>query len=171
MFDEEELITPDDVRGDATTLNEAVTTTGWPTVGASRGKVLFFLDNGGHVHERYLAGRAALEGRAAFTSAAAVGDADRAMVKRNDPLDDAIDDDVAAGYLVRTRADADLIESWTNDTGPREAAFASGAQIVSTDFPATKRVATGYAVTFGQPVEVRCNIVRVRTCPNGPFEP
>lgn len=170
VFDDDELITPDDVRGDAATLDEAVTTTGWPTVGESRGRVLFFLDNGGDVHEQYLAGRPNLEGRAAFTSAAEAGDADRAVVKRNDPLDDTIDDEVAAGYLVRTRADADLVESWTNDTGPRDAALASGAQIISTDFPAAKRAATGYAVTFGQAVEVRCNAVLVTACPTTPID-
>ncbi|NLA37615.1 MAG: hypothetical protein GX868_18280 [Actinobacteria bacterium] len=165
VFDDSELITPDDVRGEAATLNEAVTTAGWPTVGDSRGKVLFFLDNGGHVHEHYLAGRPNLEGRTAFTSAAEAGDADRAVTKRNDPLDGTIDDEVAAGYLVRTRADADLVESWTNNTGPREAAISSGAQIVSTDFPKANKADTGYVVTFGQSVEVRCNVVRVRTCP------
>ena len=40
------LITPDDVRGDQPDLRTAVTTVGWPTVADSRGKFLFFLDNG-----------------------------------------------------------------------------------------------------------------------------
>lgn len=170
VFDEERLITPDDVRGDAPTLREAVTGRGWPTVGESRGKVLFFLDNGGHVHERYLDGRPNLEGRVAFTSAAGPDDPDRAVVKLNNPHDASIEEAVRAGYLVRTRADADLVESWTNDTRPRDAALQSGAQIVSTDFPRAKRAANGYVVTFDRPVEVRCNPVTVRACPTDGFE-
>jgi hypothetical protein len=42
---------------------------------------------------------------------------------------------VAAGYVVRTRADADTEEARDNDTTTRDAAIASGAQWVSTDYP------------------------------------
>ena len=42
--------------------------------------------------------------------------------------------DVKAGYLVRTRADADTWEARHNDRRPQTAAFASGAQYVSTDY-------------------------------------
>ena len=35
----DDLLTPDDVRGSSATLEEAVTTDGWPTLGATRGKV------------------------------------------------------------------------------------------------------------------------------------
>ena len=38
---------------------------------------------------------------------------------------------VAAGYMVRTRADADTTEARSNNTVRREAAFASGAQAVA----------------------------------------
>lgn len=41
---------------------------------------------------------------------------------------------VAAGYLVRTRADIDTIEARSGDTALQAAAFASGAQYVSTDY-------------------------------------
>ena len=40
--------------------------------------------------------------------------------------------DVKAGFVVRTRADADTVEARTNDTKRRDAALASGAQYVST---------------------------------------
>ena len=36
--------------------------------------------------------------------------------------------------VVRTRADADTVEARTGETARREAAFASGAQYVSTDY-------------------------------------
>ena len=41
---------------------------------------------------------------------------------------------VAAGYIVRTRADIDTVEARNNDTARREAALASGAQVISTDY-------------------------------------
>ena len=42
---------------------------------------------------------------------------------------------VRAGFIVRTRADADVVEAISNDHSREQAAWASGAQIVSTDFP------------------------------------
>jgi hypothetical protein len=41
---------------------------------------------------------------------------------------------VRAGYLVRTRADADTIEARNGDDTRMQAAFESGAQFVSTDY-------------------------------------
>lgn len=54
----------------------------------------------------------------------------------NDPRDqaEAIRQALAAGLLVRTRADADTREARAGDARRRDAAFASGAQIVSTDY-------------------------------------
>ena len=45
VFPADRLITPDDVRGARPTLEEAVLEDGWPTLGESRGKVMFLLDN------------------------------------------------------------------------------------------------------------------------------
>ena len=42
--------------------------------------------------------------------------------------------DVAKNFLVRTRADADTVEARSNTTARRDAALASGAQYVSTDY-------------------------------------
>jgi hypothetical protein len=41
---------------------------------------------------------------------------------------------VKAGLIVRTRADADTAEARRNDRSRQQAAFASGAQYVSTDY-------------------------------------
>ena len=41
---------------------------------------------------------------------------------------------VRAGLIVRTRADADTLEARANATARQAAAFASGAQYVSTDY-------------------------------------
>src|SRR4051794_34218198 len=60
VFGADDLITPDLVRGGHATLEEAVLTDGWPTLGATRGKVMFMLDNGGAVQAAYLAGHPSL---------------------------------------------------------------------------------------------------------------
>ena len=49
VFDDDQLITPDLVRGDAATLEEAVLETGWPTMAVARGRMMFALDNGDEV--------------------------------------------------------------------------------------------------------------------------
>lgn len=152
------LITPDDVRGDAVDLNTAITTTGWPTLAESRGKVLFFMDNA-DLREPYLAGHPSLEGRVMFTSSGE-GEPDGAILKVNEPGDGSrIADLVAQGYIVRTRADADLREAWAGDTSRADVALASGAQVVSTDFPVGETYPpTGYRVSFDDmAVQGRCN--------------
>jgi len=60
-----------------------------------------------------------------------------AIVKLNDPFSDAqaITDAVEAGYVVRTRADTPISQAQSGDTAMQRAAFASGAQWVSTDYP------------------------------------
>ena len=84
----------------------------------------------------------------------------------NDPIKDfaRIQRLVRAGYLVRTRADANTLEARVNDTRRREQAFASGAQAISTDyyFPAT-HFGTDYRVSIDG--GIRCNPVLLsETC-------
>jgi hypothetical protein len=164
VMDAGDLITPDDVRGSHPTLDEAVTTDGWPTLGASRGKFLFLMDNKGGYRTNYLNGHPNLENRVLFTNADP-GDPDAGFVERNNSSDASIPGLVQSGYVVRTRADGDTKEARANDTGPRDAALASGAQWVSTDYEGP-----GLAVGFTTPYSVeipggtvaRCNPV------NGP---
>lgn len=161
VFADDRMITPDDVRGSRTTLREAVLTDGWPTLGESRGQVMFLMDNDGGYRDDYLDGHPSLAGRVLFSNADP-GDDDAAFLKRNDPFDAAIPDLVEQGFVVRTRSDGDTVEARANDTGPRDAALASGAQWVSTDYPAP-----GLAVGFDSPFYVqipggtvaRCNPV------------
>ncbi len=150
------LITPDDVRGDAPDLRTAVSTVGWPSVAESRGRFLFFIDNA-DTRDLYLQGHPSLEGRMMFTSSGE-GRPDGAVLKENDPGDGArIRSLVEQGYLVRTRADADVVSP---DPATRDVALASGAQIVHTDFPPGESHGTsGYVVSFGTRVATRCNPV------------
>jgi len=164
VFPKKRLITPDDVRGDRTTLDEAVRLDGWPTLKQARGRVLFALDNGGRVRNLYREGRPALEGRVLFTNSDP-GSPDGAFLKLNNAIGRETDirDAVAAGYIVRTRADADTLEARSGDTTTREAALASGAQFVSTDYPVPDPdFGTGYFVEIPGGAPGRCNPV------NGP---
>ena len=126
------VITPDDVRGDDESLESVILNGGWPTIGDSRGKIYFGLDNGGQISDMYVDGHPALAGRVLFT-ASDPGTPEAAFLKLNTPTE-SIADYVAQGYIVRTRADADTKEARSGDTGPRDLALSSGAQFVSTDY-------------------------------------
>jgi len=155
VFRANDLITPDDVRGHARTLEQAVLTRGWPTLAKSRGKVMFLMDNAGAYRTSYLAGHPGLRGRVLFTNSTP-GQPDAGFIKDNDPTGAnlaRIQGEVRAGYLVRTRADVDTQQARTGDTTMRDAALASGAQWVSTDYPdpsLSARFGTGYAVRLPQ---------------------
>lgn len=157
VFDDEHLLTPDDVRGSASTLREAVTTTGWPTLAASRGKVLFALLNDDGKRAAYVEGHPSLRERVMFTLSG-VDAAESAVVSRPDPVGQAAEIAALApkGFLVRTRADADTVEARSGDVARRDAALASAAAWVSTDFvTADAKFGKGYVV---EP-RMRCNPV------------
>ncbi len=178
VFDDSDLITPDDVRRRGRTLEESVTRSGWPTLRESRGKVLFLLDNDpGAIRDAYVAGRPSLEGRVLFTNSRA-GFADAAFIKRNEPRGAntaQIQALVRDGYLVRTRSDVPLTTVLTGDTTQLEAALASGAQVVSTDFPEvgmTARYDSDFVAELPGGGPVRCNPVNARrSCRDERLEP
>jgi hypothetical protein len=165
VFPEEQIITPDEVRGERETLAEAIEHDGWPTLGDSRGRVIFLLDNGGGIKADYVAGHPSLRGRVLFTSSGP-GEAEAAFLKLNDSFGDfdQIQEAVAAGYIVRTRADGDTVEARTNDTRRRDAAIASGAQFVSSDYPAPDPdFGTGYFVQIPGGMPAACNPISAPT--------
>jgi calcium-dependent phosphoinositide phospholipase C len=155
------VLTPDFVRGGRATLEEAVRADGWPTVEAARGKIMLALDNEDAVRDAYVAGHPSLAGRAMFVSARP-GRPEAAFVKLNDALaDGALIGQLAAdGFLLRTRADVDTVEARRGDLSRRDAALASGAQCVSTDYPTPDPAfGTGYAVALPDGLPARCNPV------------
>lgn len=134
-FKPNELLTPDQVQGPAPSLRQAVMTEGWPRLGAVRGKVMFVLQADVAKAALYQGGRKNLEGRAMFVTAPE--DSPIASVLAiDDPIKDQarIAAAVKAGFLVMTRADDGTVEARANDVARRNAAFASGAQIIATDF-------------------------------------
>jgi hypothetical protein len=161
VFTADRLIVPDDVRRSFSTLEAAVLADGWPTLAEATGKVIFLMDNGGALRDLYRTGRPSLEGRVMFTSAEP-GSPDAAFVKVNDPLDAVgeIQALVAAGYVVRTRADVPTEQARTADTTQRDAALASGAQWVSTDYPVPGRSPfSEYSASLPGGTVARCNPV------------
>jgi hypothetical protein len=158
VFKSDEIITPDDVRGDSATLVEAVHAGRWPTLAQARGKVIFLLDQR-HVEPVYTAGHPSLEGRVLFTNAQP-GAPDAAFTEENDGSREEIDALVKQGYLVRTRSDENTDQARTNDTTRRDLALSSGAQMISTDYPASEPSQwTKYVVTFPNGLVARCNPV------------
>ena len=126
----------------------------WPLLDEARGKFILILDEGGAKRDMYYEG---WQQRPMFTNAPE-GHPAAAIMILNDPVSqfDEIQRLVKAGYMVRTRADADTREARGNDTRRRAAAFASGAQAVSTDYylPAT-HFGNEYQVSL--PKSIICN--------------
>jgi len=158
VFNESEMITPDTVRGKYPTLGKAVLAGKWPTLAQARGKVVFLMDQkkAGPI---YAAGHPSLKGRVLFTNADP-GQPDAAFVEQNDGTKEEIDSLVRRGYLVRTRSDEGTEAARTNDTKRRDTALASGAQMVSTDYPPSEPSQwTSYVVKLSGGVAGRCNPV------------
>jgi hypothetical protein len=162
VFPPERTITPDDVRGSAATLREAVQKSGWPTLESARGKVFYILHDEKKERELYTRDHPSLRGRAMFVRSDESRD-DAATFVLDDPRDKDIPRLVKAGYFIRTRADSDLRTKGPRPLARRDAAFASGAQIVSTDFPSGEaQNATGFVVEFERSSPARINPI------NGP---
>ncbi len=156
VFRPDQLITPNDVQGMRSTLREAVLEDGWPTLGESRGRFIIALDNGEPYISNYLSNFSGIRGALMFTNSATDSD-EAAFVKRNDPWASDIPDLVTAGFLIRTRADADTQEAVQNSIDRRDRAFASGAQYVSTDYPEPDLSLSDYSVAFDNGDTIRCN--------------
>ena len=131
----EKILTPDDVRGEYATLEEAILTQGWPELDKVKGKILFVLDEGGQKMEAYIQGHSSLKGRMMFVNAEP-GRPEAAFLIMNNPVRDQalIQERVKLGYLVRTRADANTMEARKNDYSRFEAALKSGAHFITTDY-------------------------------------
>lgn len=159
VFPRENIIMPDTVRGDAPTLREAVENQGWPLLKTACGKVLFILHDRGRWRDLYTHGRPSLEGRIMFVNSS-VDRSDAAILVMDNPQDLSIPEMVRRGFIIRTRADSGLREARRGDTSRRDAAFASGAHIISTDYPpGSAHPETGYEVLLPNGAPAQCNPV------------
>lgn len=128
------VITPDNVRGSYPTLKEAVLAGNWPTLKESRGKIFFIMQ--GAAESLYAAGRNTLQGRSMFVYSSSPNKDYSAFLILNSSKSQksAIQQYVQQGYMVRTRTDAGTTQARTGDYSDMQAAFESGAQIISTDY-------------------------------------
>lgn len=144
-------VTPAEVRGQHATLAEAMAAEGWPTLGETRGRAIYGLDDRGAHRDAYRA-----RGEGAIFVDAALGEPDAALAIVNDPASPDLPAILAAGLLTRVFADEagqDVAES----AAARDAALASGAHWLSTDRPDDTDTIEGFAVPGGTPA--RCNPV------------
>ena len=171
VFAADEMITPDDLRGTYATPNEAARAGAWPTLEEARGKVIFLMDQR-KVGPVYLEGHPDLRGRVLFTNAVP-GQPDAAFTEENDGTQAEIAALVKQGYLVRTRTDADTKEGRSGSTVRRDLAMASGAQMLSTDYPKAEPAKwTGYSVSFAGGAMARCNpVARNPACNDAGLHP
>jgi hypothetical protein len=165
VFAKGRLITPDEVQGEHATLREAAAAGGWPMLAHARGRVLIALDEAPDKVAIYRGERKSLEGRLMFVNTVETSPA-AAYITLNDPIaeQERIRRAVSSGLIVRTRADADTQEARRNDRRRFEAALASGAQYISTDYMRPDERFGPYAVRLPGDASVVANAVRAPHC-------
>ena len=129
------IITPDMVRGNYKTLEEAALAGNWPTLSAARGKVMFIIDGDGNSGQVYKHRHPSLKSRVMFVYSAP-GTAEAAFVILNEPTERSpqIQQRVKEGYIVRTRSDEGTLQARAGNYTDMNLGFNSWAQIVSTDY-------------------------------------
>ncbi|WP_321333362.1 phosphatidylinositol-specific phospholipase C1-like protein [uncultured Bacteroides sp.] len=130
----EKLITPDQVRGNYSSLEEAVINDNWPTLKEAKGKFIFILDQKDRKRDLYIKGHPSLKNRVLFANAEPGTPEAAILIRNNSKNTSEIQHLVKQGYIIRTRADSDTKEARTNDYSSFHAACESGAQIITTDY-------------------------------------
>ena len=160
------IVTPDDIRGSHRTLKESILA-GWPTVDSLRGKVIFVLDAPESKSLDYVADHPELTGRVMFVNLPEESSMASFRIV-NDPVSDLdyIKSLVSTGFIVRTRADENTIESRTGDNTRLKAAINSGAQVIATDYyQMDTRHGTSFEVKLREQRLFRCNdLLMADTC-------
>lgn len=162
----ERLLTPALVQRGAPSLRAGLEEGGWPTLGEARGRLMVVWHADGEERAALVGEGGDLGARLLFPDA--YGDLAApfaAYHSMNDPVGGAarIAEVVGAGHLVRTRADSDGEQARAVDFSQAEAAFASGAHFISTDFP-TPAADGVYGVQVPGGAPSRCNPL---TAPEG----
>lgn len=151
VWPRDRIIAPGDVQGAHATLRDAVTTAGWPTIDATRDAIVFFLDEQGPFRDAYTGNGESLDGRLIFPDFG-TEHALSAFAVLNDPTVGAVEPAVDAGFMVRTFVDS--LTATEVDT-QRAAGLASGAQVLTTDYPVAAGTIEAFELPDGTPS--RCN--------------
>lgn len=163
VFTEDELITPQFVRGRSETLKDAIRSNGWPTLDSVRGKIMFILDAPEAITSLYQQGK---QERLMFVNVNPDDD-DAGFFIVNDPIkeQEKILQLLKQGFMVRTRSDADTKEAHNHDYTRWEAAKASGAQLISTDYYVSYLSPDSvFEISFEGKRYFRCNSITSSNC-------
>jgi hypothetical protein len=159
VWPRERILTPDEVRGDFSTLSEAVKTVGWPTLGALRGRIVFSLLESGAHRDSYLEGAPSLEERLLFVGASSGQDDYAAMFKINDAQSGSayVSSLVEDGFIVTCNTDG-ADNSDEHNSQKLADSLASGVNFLSSDVPGPVE---GRSYWFDMPegAPARCNPV------------
>jgi hypothetical protein len=136
MWPRSRILTPQAVQGNAKTLRDAVTSQGWPSVEKTRGQIAFILFDEKEHRDQYCSQDPATQEKLMFVLSSAER-LDAAFIRIDEPRghETEIQELVKQGFMIRTRADADVNEPANADFSRLNAALGSGAQLISTDFP------------------------------------
>ncbi|HEX4634903.1 MAG TPA: Ca2+-dependent phosphoinositide-specific phospholipase C [Rhizomicrobium sp.] len=158
----DKVITPDQLQGNHASLREAALAHAWPSLEKARGKLIFVLNDAAKA-KAYQGQRKSLEGRVMFVATdatdAPLTDAPwAAFVSIPNPVKDGarIRQAVQEGFVVLTRADEQAREARENNGARRAAAFASGAQIIQTDFAMADPAIGPYRVNLADDAGAMC---------------
>lgn len=132
VWPRERIVTPDEVRGLHATLRDALAAEGWPTLGQTRGRVLFVMLDSNEHRDGYLALHPNLEGALIFVRGG-MGEPWSSIIEIGEGQE--ILDAALAGYLVRT-AVGDSNDDLAEILAEEEAVLSAGAHLISTDYPA-----------------------------------
>ena len=164
-FTADQLFTPDQLQDRYPSLREAAMAHAWPQLGAVRGKVIFVLDDSPAKARAYHGARRSLECRLMFAATDETSPL-AAFVAISDPVKDGarIQKAVKDGFMVITRADDDTREARLNNPTRRDAAFASGAQIIRTNFINPDPAIGGYSVSLAEYPQAMCGAGSPERC-------
>jgi hypothetical protein len=149
----DKLITPSDIIGGYGDMKEAVTADNWPRLSEAKGKFMFLLHYDAELTPIYISIDESMKTLSMFPSVSSDGD-NKNLAKYekytshilfNNPVKAEIDALVSAGYIVRTRVDADMYIIPER----RAEALSSGAQLLTTDYVKGRHIPdNGYFVLF-----------------------
>ena len=177
VFDSDELVLPESIRGSHVKMSDALAVNGWPQVDALRGKVLFILMAASATTADYREYAMVAEEPTLFTSFWTTGvmetdeyEGDHALILFPTPSTAGLSEAVRRGLLVSVRSDANTKEARSNTTARRDAALGTGAMLIKTDFPVPDTAFSDYRVQFNDDTYVRCNpLTAVTTCQPPPL--
>lgn len=158
VWPRERIFTPDDLRGGAQTLPEAIAAAGgWPTLGQLRQKIVFVMLDSGEARAEYLEGNPALEGRLLFVKAGSPDEPFAATFKMDNTEGDGdrIRELVEAGFLVTSNVDGATSEDAANQAS-FDNALETGSHFLASDFPGPVE-GRGYRAQIPAGAPARCH--------------